>query len=130
MPSAQTEREISKQTKVLLAAGPKGRAVLHDIDMFISGINAYYRKTGKAAAPWTRNDVYALDALKGQFVGEGGGDEARRSMFLSALEKPGEDQGQGVTRLTHRRDDKAATQDVRVIELEPLLADVCPACSR
>jgi acyl-homoserine lactone acylase PvdQ len=85
-PSAQTERELAKQTQVLLAAGPKGRAVLHDIDVFLSGINAYYAKTGNPAKPWTRNDIYALDALKGQFVGEGGGDEARRSMFLSALE--------------------------------------------
>ena len=30
-PSAQTEREVAKQTNVLLARGPKGRAVLHDI---------------------------------------------------------------------------------------------------
>jgi acyl-homoserine lactone acylase PvdQ len=85
-PSAQTEAELSKQTDVLLAAGAKGRAVLHDIDQFVAGINAYYAQTHNRATPWTRNDVYALDALKGQFVGEGGGDEARRSMFLDALQ--------------------------------------------
>lgn len=85
-PSAQTEKELAQQTKVLSSAGSKGRAVLHDIDKFVSGINAYYRQTGNPAKPWTRNDVYALDALKGQFVGQGGGDEARRSMLLSALE--------------------------------------------
>jgi acyl-homoserine lactone acylase PvdQ len=96
-PSAQTENELAKQTKVLLGAGPKGRAVLHDIDAFVAGINTYYRQTGNPARPWTRNDVYALDALKGQFVGEGGGDEAARSMFLSGLQAQlGPDQGQKV----------------------------------
>ena len=85
-PSAQTEAELSKQTQVLLAAGAKGRAVLHDIDTFVAGINGYYHRTGSSAPPWTRNDVFALDALKGQFVGEGGGDEARRSMLLNGLE--------------------------------------------
>ncbi len=85
-PSAQTEAELSKQTDVLMAAGAKGRAVLHDIDQFVAGINAYYVHTHNGAKPWTRNDVYALDALKGQFVGEGGGDEARRSMFLDGLQ--------------------------------------------
>ncbi|MBV8951971.1 MAG: penicillin acylase family protein, partial [Actinobacteria bacterium] len=86
-PSAQTEAELSKQTDVLLAAGAKGRAVLHDIDRFVAGINAYYAQTHNAAKPWTRNDIYALDALKGQFVGQGGGDEARRSMFLDGLQQ-------------------------------------------
>ena len=37
--------------------------------------------------PLTRNDIYALNALKGQFVGQGGGDEARRSEFLGGLEQ-------------------------------------------
>lgn len=86
VPSTQTEAEVAKQSQVLAAAGTKGRAVLHDIDQFTSGINAYYRRTGNHAAPWTRNDVFALDALKGQFVGEGGGDEARRSMLLNGLQ--------------------------------------------
>jgi acyl-homoserine lactone acylase PvdQ len=85
-PSAQTEREVGKQTQALRAAGPKGRAVLHDIDRYIAGINGFYRKTNNTAKPWTRNDIYALNALKGQFVGEGGGDEARRSAFLSGLQ--------------------------------------------
>ena len=35
--------------------------------------------------PWTRNDVFAVNALKGQFVGQGGGDEARRTQFFSGL---------------------------------------------
>ena len=86
-PSAQTEAEVAKQTDALRSAGPEGLAVLHDIDTFISGINDYLAIHSPSTAPWTRNDVYALNALKGQFVGEGGGDEARRSEFLAGLQE-------------------------------------------
>ncbi len=86
-PSQQTEDEIAKQAAVLEAAGPEGVAVLHDIDVFISGINDYYALNSPATAPFTRNDIFALNALKGQFVGEGGGDEARRSQFLGGLQQ-------------------------------------------
>ncbi len=86
-PSAQTEAEVAKQTDALEAAGPEGLAVLHDIDTFISGINDYLAIHSPATPPWTRNDVYAVNALKDQFVGEGGGDEARRSEFLASLEQ-------------------------------------------
>jgi acyl-homoserine lactone acylase PvdQ len=85
-PSPQTEAEVAKQSAVLRAAGRKGRAVLHDIDQYVAGINGFYKKHNNPAKPWTRSDIYALNALKGQFVGEGGGDEARRSAFLSGLQ--------------------------------------------
>ncbi len=87
VPSAQTEAVVARQTQVLKHAGKEGRAVLADIDSFIKGINAYLDASGSTNAHWTRNDVYSLDALKGQFVGQGGGDEARRSQFLGGLEK-------------------------------------------
>ncbi len=87
VPSAQTEAEVAKQSAVLEAAGPEGQAVLHDIDVFISGINDYLAATGSANAPWTRNDIFAVNALKAQFVGQGGGDEARRTQFLAGLQK-------------------------------------------
>ena len=86
-PSQQTEDEIAKQADVLLAAGPEGEAVLRDIDVFIEGINDYYELNSPTTAPFTRNDIFALNALKGQFVGEGGGDEARRSQFLGGLQQ-------------------------------------------
>jgi acyl-homoserine lactone acylase PvdQ len=86
-PSAETEAELAKQTDALLAQGPEGQAVLHDIDVFISGINAYLAANAPNVDPWTRNDIYALNALKDQFLGEGGGDEARRSQFLGGLQK-------------------------------------------
>ncbi len=96
-PSQQTETEIAKQTRALLRYGHQGRAVLHDIDVFISGINAYLAANSPTTAPWTRNDVYALNALKGQFVGEGGGDEARRSQFLGGLvNRLGSSQGMSI----------------------------------
>jgi acyl-homoserine lactone acylase PvdQ len=96
-PSAQTEAEIAKQTNALKNAGPEGTAVLHDIDTFISGINDYLAIHSPSTAPWTRNDVYAFNALKGQFVGQGGGDEARRSQFLGGLrERLGAKQGTSV----------------------------------
>jgi hypothetical protein len=87
VPSPQTEAELAGQTRVLRAAGRKGRRVVHDIDRYVEGINAQLRATRSANRPWTRNDVYAVNALKGQFLGQGGGDEARRSMFLSGLQQ-------------------------------------------
>ncbi len=72
---------------MLEAAGKEGQAVLHDIDVFISGINDYLAANSPSTAPFTRNDIYALNALKGQFLGEGGGDEARRSQFLGGLQQ-------------------------------------------
>ena len=86
-PSQQTESVVAKQAQVLRRAGPEGKAVLRDIDTFVSGINAYLDAHGSTAAPFTRNDIYSFNALKDQFVGEGGGDEARRSQFLGGLEQ-------------------------------------------
>jgi acyl-homoserine lactone acylase PvdQ len=85
-PSAETEHVLARQTQVLQNAGPEGRDVLADIDTFITGINAYLAKNSPLTPPWTRNDIYALNALKDQFFGEGGGREADNSEFLGALE--------------------------------------------
>jgi penicillin amidase len=86
-PSAQTEAVVAQQTTQLQRAGKEGKAVLRDIDSFVAGINAYLATTHSTNAPWTRNDVYAVNALKGQFLGQGGGREARNSEFLSALQQ-------------------------------------------
>ncbi len=86
-PSQQTRDEVAKQTQVMENAGSEGKDVLHDIDTFTEGINAYLAIHSPATPPWTRTDIYALNALKGQFVGQGGGDEARRSQFLGSLEQ-------------------------------------------
>ncbi len=88
-PSEQTENTIAKQNKVLKRHGKEGRKVLRDIDTFLEGINDYNDANGVEGDRWTRNDIFALNALKGQFVGQGGGDEARRTQFLSNLESTG-----------------------------------------
>jgi acyl-homoserine lactone acylase PvdQ len=85
-PSAQTERVVSRQTQVLVKAGPEGRDVLRDIDTFVTGINAYNAIHNPGEAKFTRNDIYAFNALKDQFFGEGGGNQAQNSEFLSGLE--------------------------------------------
>jgi acyl-homoserine lactone acylase PvdQ len=86
-PSQQTENVVARQAQVLEKAGPEGRDVLHDIDEFVIGINAYLKSTNSTEAPFTRNDIFAFNALKDQFFGEGGGNEAVNSQFLSGLEK-------------------------------------------
>ena len=96
-PSAQTEAEVAKQAQVLESKGEKGRQVLHDIDVYVAGINAFNRSQGRTSKPWTRTDVFALNALKGQFVGQGGGRETSASMLLSGLRKDlGRKKGQSV----------------------------------
>ena len=71
--------------------------MLRDIDTFIDGINDYLDLNSPSTPDWTRNDVYAFNAVKGQFLGEGGGDEARRSQFLAGLQRRlGCGEGKGV----------------------------------
>jgi len=84
-PSAETEAAVAQQTEALLAKGPDGQQALDDIDTFLEGMNAYLDANSPSTPDWTRNDIYAINAFKGQFLGEGGGDEARRSEFLSGL---------------------------------------------
>ncbi len=92
-PTAQTEREVAKQTGALLAHGAEGRAVLHDIDIYLDGINAYLADHDDTlgiythVAPFTRTDIYAFNAIKDQFVGEGGGQQAANGELLSSLER-------------------------------------------
>jgi acyl-homoserine lactone acylase PvdQ len=87
-PSRTVEREIARtQTAALLASGARGRAVLHDIDVYVQGINDRMRAEGLSAAPLTRVDVFALNALSSQMYGAGGGHEAFQAMRLDALRK-------------------------------------------
>lgn len=83
-PSAQTEAVVARQTKVLKKAGKEGRKILRDIDTYLEGVNDYFRSVDNPSV-FTRNDVYSVMALKGQFVGQGGGSEARRTQFFASL---------------------------------------------
>ncbi|MGL6279661.1 MAG: penicillin acylase family protein, partial [Gaiella sp.] len=86
VPSAATEARLAAQVD-LLARTPQGRRLVPLIDAYVAGINGWYRKAGLPIAPWTRNDVVAVAGLIGAIFGSGGGDEARRSAFLAALQK-------------------------------------------
>ncbi|HEX8743296.1 MAG TPA: penicillin acylase family protein [Thermoleophilaceae bacterium] len=86
-PSAQANAIVARQTKVLKSAGPKGMQLLHDIDVYLAGINAWYAANSPKSPKFTRNDVYAFNAIKGQFLGEGGGSEAATSQLLDGLQR-------------------------------------------
>ena len=78
-------RQADRRARGRRARGPGGPARhrrLHHRDQRLPA-----PRSGSSIAPWTRNDVFALNALKGQFVGQGGGDEARRSQFLAGLQQ-------------------------------------------
>ena len=85
-PTKQVDRMIDRaQTRALRSQGAAGRAVLHDIDVYLQGLNARLRFEKSAQKPWTRVDIYSANATIGQIFGQGGGDEARRSQYLGAL---------------------------------------------
>lgn len=82
----QADRIIDRaQTRALLSQGREGRALLRDVDAYVDGMNARRKVDDLDTAPFTRVDVYAVNALAGQIFGQGGGDETRRSMLLDAL---------------------------------------------
>jgi len=85
-PSRQINRTIRRNgMRALLSAGRDGRRLLHDIDVFVAGLNARLRAEKSKAKPFTRIDLFATNALIGQLFGEGGGGESRRGAFLGAL---------------------------------------------
>ena len=72
------------QTKSIEAAGAQGRQLLSDIDVYLAGINLWYSQNRPATPPFTRTDIYALNAIKSQFLGQGGGEEVANASFLDA----------------------------------------------
>ena len=68
------------------ARGRRAQQVVQDIDDYLLGINDRRSQLGVPGPPWTRNDVVAVASLIGARFGKGGGDEARRAQFLSALQ--------------------------------------------
>jgi acyl-homoserine lactone acylase PvdQ len=82
----EADRLIQReQERNLRAAGRDGRAVIHEIDVFVAGMNARLRAERSKSPPYTRVDIYGFIALAGELFGRGGGDEARRSQFLDGL---------------------------------------------
>ena len=123
-PSKQTERIVSRQSRVLRKAGPKGVQLLHDIDTYVAGINAWYSANQPDAPPFTRNDIYGLNALKGQYLGQGGGQEPQNSEFLTGLQgRFGSSEGFGVYKDLRGRDDPTNPTTLR----KPAVWDPEPA---
>jgi hypothetical protein len=79
-PTKQADRLVERAAlKGLRARGAAGRAVLHDIDVYVAGLNARSKAEKSTQKRWTRVDVIGANALVGQIFGQGGGDEAHRS---------------------------------------------------
>jgi acyl-homoserine lactone acylase PvdQ len=86
VPSRATENFIAKSARGFLK-DKQGRRMLKDVDAYVAGINAYYKKTKNKAKPWTRNDIAAAASLIGAVFGKGGGKEVQASRLLASLQK-------------------------------------------
>jgi len=85
-PSASVLKAVTdQQTKSILARGPDGKKLLDDIDTYIAGMNTRLAEVG--TKPITRTEIYAMNGIKAQFLGEGGGQEIENSLFLSGMRK-------------------------------------------
>jgi acyl-homoserine lactone acylase PvdQ len=73
------------QTKSIAAQGAQGKQLLSDIDTYLAGINARMQVAQPTLPRFTRTDIYALNAIKSQFLGEGGGQEVDNALFLDGL---------------------------------------------
>src|SRR4029077_6315290 len=102
---ADLESQIANASKLY---GPQGEQVVHDVEEFVAGINAYvkealidpnkmlaeYAALGKLPAEWKPTDVIAHASLIGGIFGKGGGAEVRSALALEAFEKQfGKDAG-------------------------------------
>ena len=105
-PSAQGERELAKEVKKLRAYGKRGKQLIHDMDVYVKGINAFYKANKRTHKPWTRLDVIALNAIKSELFGEGGGDEVDAAEMLDGLQDSlGADKGYSVWNDLRQRQD-------------------------
>ena len=68
-----------------LAPARDGRALLHDVDVFLDGINARLKAEKSTAKPFTRADIFAVNALVGQIFGAG---RRRRGAALAVPRRP------------------------------------------
>ena len=87
-PTDATVKEIEReQTAAIQAQGERGARLLRDLDTYLAGMNAYRAENSPATREFTRVDIYALNGVKGQFLGEGGGAEVANAELLDRLEK-------------------------------------------
>jgi acyl-homoserine lactone acylase PvdQ len=110
-PSASVTKEATAlQTKAIEAQGADGKQLLNDIDTYLAGINARMQVSQPTSPPFTRTDIYALNAIKSQFLGEGGGQEVDNALFLDQLRsKLGARKGDDAFEDLRARNDPEAT---------------------
>ncbi len=97
-----TEADLESQLKAAPKLyGARGEQVVHDVEEFVAGINAYihealldpnklpaeYVALGKLPTEWKPTDVIAESSLIGGIFGKGGGAEVRSALTLEAFEK-------------------------------------------
>jgi acyl-homoserine lactone acylase PvdQ len=116
-PSRQTERELAKEVTILKRGyGKGGRQLIHDMRVYVKGINAYYRKAHPANSrpkPWTILDVISLNAIKSQLFGQGGGKEVQAAQMLDGLQDSlGPDKGYSVWNDLRQRHDPETTVSI------------------
>lgn len=73
------------ETRNIEAQGAEGKQLLDDIDTYLAGVNARMSVAQPTLPPFTRTDIYALNAIKAQFLGQGGGAEIGNALFLDSL---------------------------------------------
>ena len=82
-PTPKVRKTVARQQeRSLRKAGADGRRVLRDIDTYLVGINQWYDANRPDTRQFDRTDIFALNAIKAQFLGEGGGDEIPNALFL------------------------------------------------
>lgn len=107
------------ETQSIQAQGAPGKQLLNDMDTYLAGINTRYAETDAAAGtktpPFTRTDLYALNAVKSQYLGQGGGSEIGNALFLDSLRsKLGVKNGDGAFEdLRARNDPEAVTSTTK-----------------
>jgi acyl-homoserine lactone acylase PvdQ len=110
-PSAKVVAQATAlQTKSIEAQGAQGRQLLNDIDTYLAGINVRMAVAQPTQPKFTRTDIYAGNAIKAQFLGEGGGQEIDNALFLAGLRaKLGKKTGDRAFEDLRARNDPEAT---------------------
>jgi acyl-homoserine lactone acylase PvdQ len=116
-PSAQTERELRKEVTILKRRyGKPGRRLIHDMRVYVKGINAFYLKEhgrNSGPKPWSILDVISLNAIKSQLFGQGGGKEVQAAQLLDGLQDSlGADKGYSVWNDLRQRQDPETTVSI------------------
>jgi acyl-homoserine lactone acylase PvdQ len=110
-PTAKIRRQVTRQqNRALRRAGTAGRQVLHDIDTYLVGINKWYGANRADAPPFERADIYAVNAIKAQYLGQGGGQEIENALFYDAArDRFGRKRGSEVYEDLRQRNDPGTT---------------------